>query len=74
MAIWSLLNGWKTILGYLLLQIPEITSYPGIGDAIKEVISNPTRQNIINFVVQLLLAIGVIHKVEKEVKKFTSKK
>lgn len=60
------LNGWKTILGYILLQIPWLTNHPLLLDAIRNWISEPANpQYIGELLLQVLLAIGVFHKLLK---------
>lgn len=60
------INGWKTIVGYILLQIPWFAENPMLIEAIEKWIadmSNP--QAIGELVLNILLAIGVIHKIAK---------
>lgn len=61
-------NGWKTVISYLLLSVPGITDYPMLVDAIQRAISDPSKQNVINFVVQFFLAGSIFHKVLKNMK------
>lgn len=64
----QLFNGWKTIIGYALLQIPQLSDYPGLVGAIQDAVSNPSRQSVINVALQALLAVGVAHKLIKNIK------
>lgn len=63
----GLLNNWKMVLAWVLTQLPDITSYPGLLSAIQELIAHSNRQTIINFLVQALMAIGVAHRVKKNI-------
>lgn len=67
--IFALLNNWKTILGYILMTFPGLTEYPMLRSAAEALKDNPNAQNIVNFVAQLLLATGVLHRVFKNFKK-----
>lgn len=65
----SATNGWKTVIGYVLLQIPWLAANPLLIDAVEKVLSNP--QDAVawgNLVAQILLAVGVLHRVFKNVK------
>ena len=60
------LNGWKTIIGVILAQIPWLTDHPLLIEAIKKFLAdmdNPTA--IGNLVIQILIAIGVLHRIVK---------
>ena len=63
----GLLNNWKMVLAWVLTQLPDITSYPGLLSAIQELIAHSNRQTIINFLVQALMAVGVAHRVKKNI-------
>jgi len=65
--LWLLLSGWKTIAAWLLLQIPELTQYPGLAGAIQDALQGGNRQVYFNLAIQVLLAIGVIHRAKKNV-------
>lgn len=62
------LDGWKTILSYIFAQV--FGSYPLLLTAGKELLTdykNP--EKIINFLIQLGLALGLSHKALKNLKK-----
>lgn len=65
LKFFRIFNNWKTALAYLLINIPGLTGYPMLLAAIKALIEAQTGQNIINFVIQLLMATGVAHRVLK---------
>lgn len=56
------LNGWKSVLGYVGITIAE----GGIIDAVLDVASNPSVENVGRTLTHLLLTFGLIHKVIKE--------
>jgi hypothetical protein len=66
-ALLARLNGWKSIISYLLLQVPGLSDYPGVVTAIQEALANPTKQNVINLVLQLALVGALSHKALKNV-------
>ena len=68
LKLFKLINGWKSVLSYLLISVPGITDYPMLVDAINKVLAEPSRQNILNFAVQLLLAGSIFHRVIKNLK------
>jgi hypothetical protein len=62
-------NNWKTIIGYLLIQIPWFSENPLLATAVRDFLSDPTSPELIaQLIVNLLLAWGVIHRVFKNVK------
>lgn len=66
MNIFKKLNGWKTILFYILAQV--FGSYPLLLSALQELMENPKDvQKIINFLIQLGIALGLSHKLLKNV-------
>lgn len=67
-VVWSGLDGWKSIISYLLLQIPELSAHPWAIEAIEKAVAEPTAQNIGNAVLQILLIIALTHKGIKEVR------
>lgn len=69
MGFLNFLSGWKTILGYVLMTIPGITDFPMIKAAIESVLAAPTRQNAIDAIVQIILALGVADRVRKNLQK-----
>jgi hypothetical protein len=59
-------SGWKTIISYILLQIPWFADHPMLIEAIEKLASNPENPQYIGEVIlQVLLAIGIIHKLVK---------
>lgn len=62
-----LLDGWKSIISYVFAQV--FGSYPLVITAFNELLENPKDpQKIINFLIQLGLALGLTHKVLKNLK------
>lgn len=68
-ALLGLLNGWKTVIAYLLLQIPNLSDYPGLLSAIQAALAGGNRQVYIELAIQILLAVGVSHRAIKNIKK-----
>lgn len=64
--LWIALQGWKTVIGYILANV--LGSYPMLVQAINDVIADPSRQNIINVAIQILLLVGVSNRVLKNIK------
>lgn len=62
------LDGWKSVIGYLLLSVPGLTSYPMLADALKSILENPSSQNIVNALVQLILGVGILDRIRKNLK------
>lgn len=61
------LDGWKSIISYILAQV--FGSYPLVLSAFNDLMDNPKDpQKIINFVLQLGLALGLSHKIIKNIK------
>ena len=60
--MFNLLNGWKTILGYVGLNFVDT----GLIDAIVGVVSNPSPENVGKAVAHLFITFGLIHKVVKD--------
>lgn len=69
MVIWRLLNNWKSVLGYLLVSVPGINDYPMLVSAVREVVANPSRHNIIALIGQLVLVTGILHRIQKNLRK-----
>lgn len=64
----KLLNGWKSIISYIAAQV--FGSYPLVLTALNEFLENPKDpQKVVNFVVQLSLALGLSHKLLKNLLK-----
>jgi hypothetical protein len=59
-----LING-KLLLGYVMLNIPELNLYPMLKGALEEFISHPTTLNGIRLLVQIFLAGGAGHRLLK---------
>lgn len=65
--ILRLLDGWKTILAYIFAQI--FGNYPLLLSAFNEFIADPKdAQKILNFLIQLGLALGLSHRLLKNLK------
>lgn len=67
--ILGLLNGWKMVIAWVLTQIPQLSDYPGLLTSIQEAIAHPNKQNVVNLAIQLLMAVGAIHRINKNLKK-----
>jgi hypothetical protein len=64
------LDGWKSIISYILLQIPWIVEHPMLLNAAEEWIADPQNPTKIgNLLLQIFLALGLVHKGFKEIKK-----
>lgn len=58
------LDGWKTVIGYLLAQF--LGSYPLLLTASQELLEDPqNKQKLFNFVAQLVIATGLTARVFK---------
>jgi hypothetical protein len=61
-------NGWKTVIGVILAQIPWFSDKPLLVGAIEKVVANPKdAQAWGELIVQLLIIVGVVHRVAKNV-------
>lgn len=67
-SLLGLLNGWKTVIAYLLMQIPDLGNFPGLTTAIQNALAGGSRQVYIELAIQILLAVGVSHRVVKNIK------
>lgn len=73
-SLWLKLNGWKTVLAYVVAQLPWFAANPMIVDAIMKVIANPDpstaegAQAWGNLIVQLLMLTGIMHITVKNVR------
>lgn len=67
LALWliNFVDGWKSVLGYILLQIPQLNTYPMLLGALQKVIEDPNEQNIAAAIAQAVLTIGVIDRIRK---------
>lgn len=62
----ELLKNGKMLIGYILMQVPGITDYPGLVDAIHEFLADPTSQEkIVKLIIQIFLAGAAGHRVAK---------
>lgn len=58
--IWAFLDGWKSGLGYLLLQIPFVSTNPMLLGALQKALANPNDVHAWSeALAQLVLALGV---------------
>lgn len=55
------LNG-KALAAWVLLEIPAISDYPGIVEALNRYIEDPSKQNLINLFWQCLFAGAAGHR------------
>lgn len=76
--LWLKMNGWKTILGYVIAQLPWFAAHPMIVDAVGKLLldSNPATVKGAeawgNLIVQLILLTGVIHSTMKNITQGTA--
>lgn len=68
-ALLKAIDGWKSIIGYALLSTPVLTPYPMLASAVEALLAEVNKQNLINVVVQGVLATGIAHKVIKNLTK-----
>lgn len=74
LKLWAMADGWKTVLGYVLAQLPWFVAHPLIIDALMKVIQHPDPKTAEgaeawgNLIVQLILLTGVLHIAVKNVK------
>ncbi len=62
----ELLDGWKTVIGYLLAQF--LGSYPLLLTAATALLSDPqNKQKLFDFVAQLVIATGLTARVLKNI-------
>lgn len=72
--LWLKMNGWKTVIGYILIQLPWFMAHPMIVDAINKIITNFDPATVegakawADLIVQLILLTGIIHTTVKNVK------
>jgi len=69
MKLIGMINGWKSVIGYILLNVPFISTNPMLLGAAKEV-ANDVMSEVAwaNLLAQFVLAAGLIHKVIKNFK------
>jgi len=72
MKLLKLLNNWKTALAYVAMSIPGLGDMPMLKGAVEALLNAiiagaVTPQLVIDFVLQLLLATGVLHRVMKNI-------
>lgn len=71
--LWLKLNGWKTVVGYVLIQLEWFSGNPALVEAIQNTISNidpgtpEGAKAWANLIIQLILLTGVAHIVKKNV-------
>lgn len=58
------LNG-KAIVVYVLNEVPGITDYPGLSEAMQAYVTNPNRTNLIHLLFQALWAGATGHRALK---------
>lgn len=61
----KLLDGWKAVIGYALMTVPWLTPYPMLKSAVDALLATPNKENLTNAIVQLILAIGIVDRVRK---------
>jgi len=66
----KLFDGWKRIIGYVLLSIPGLADTPMLRAAIDRVLQNPNdREALVTLAIQLVLFFGVLDGVKKQLLK-----
>lgn len=62
------LNGWKSILAYVGLQLPWVSEHPMLIDAVNDFLLAPQDpKRIFDLGLQILLAAGLLHKGAKNI-------
>ncbi len=54
-------NG-KTLIGYLMLEFPELSNYPGLMHALERFAEDPSYANGFRLSVQIILVVGAGHR------------
>jgi hypothetical protein len=62
----KLVDGWKRIIGYLLLSVPGLADTPMLRAAIERVMANPNKEALVTLAIQLILFFGVLDGVKKK--------
>lgn len=62
-----LLNG-KMLLGYLMVNIPELNAYPMLKGALEDFFAHPTLMGGLRLLAQVVLAGGAGHRLIKIIK------
>lgn len=62
------LDGWKSIIGWILMSIPGLSANPMLYGALKKVLEDPSKPNIVEAVIQLILALGIADRIRKNLK------
>lgn len=65
--IFSKLDGWKTAIAYLLLNIPVLSDQPMLMSAIQAARENPSKENLTLVLIQAIMALGVADRIRKNV-------
>lgn len=63
--VWLMLSGWKSVLAWLMLQVPGLSDYPGIVGAINDAMAHPSKEKVLNLAWQVLLTVAAMHRVKK---------
>jgi hydrogenase-4 membrane subunit HyfE len=67
-SLWEKLQGWKTIIGFILLNIPYVVDNPILADAINRVIEEGSAASVSNLVVVLIVLTGVLDRFKRNLK------
>jgi uncharacterized membrane protein len=67
-TIWDKLQGWKTIIGFILLNIPYVVDNPILADALNRVLEEGSAAAITNLVVVLIVLTGVLDRLKRNLK------
>lgn len=58
----ELLTNGKSLVAWALNEVPGLTAYPGIVEALKDYAAAPTKQNLANVLFQALWAVASAHR------------
>lgn len=67
-TIWDKLQGWKTIIGFILLNIPYVVDNPILADALNRVLEEGSVAAITNLIVVLIVLTGVLDRLKRNLK------
>jgi len=65
-------NNGKFLVGYVITQVPGLTSFPGLTTALNTALVDRTPASYVDLVGQLLLAVAAMHRAGKVVVKAAS--
>jgi len=65
MKLLQMLDGWKRIMAWGAMQIPGLSAVPGLRGSVEKVLTNPSKENIIEAVLQVALGLSMAHGIVK---------